>query len=154
MTRSLTHVENGAFIFACGGKKSRKPVKPFEVKAGDKVMRKSDKSRLAIGDVLRVTDSRIYIRWPAPHRLGGEFHHTNIKRTTTDLIIATPLAVAERRRDVRLAVVCGAIRSFIAYSKRDGDAYHERQINEKVRWLMKSAYELEGFNGEQKGGAE
>ena len=132
-------------IFIQCEKKTR-PRKALDLKAGDKVMRKSEKDlRLAIGEVEWVSNGRARIKWPAPRRIGGESHHSTVKLTSRDLMLATPLAIAERVVDVRLARVRSAMRSLTQYGKRDGDAYYERQIEIATRRLLEAAREFDAL---------
>jgi hypothetical protein len=140
MSNQFIHIE-------CGRpQKQRKQRPALDLKRGDKVLRKSDASRrLAIGEVEWVSNGRARIKWPAPTRIGGECHHSTVKLNSPDLLMATPEAIAERRRDVRLDRVKGAMRELISYGPRDGDAYYERRINQKVHLLLEASRELEAI---------
>jgi hypothetical protein len=134
-------------LIHCGSKKrARRKPQALDLKPGDKVLRKSDQfRRLAIGEVEWVSNGRARIKWPAPTRIGGEFHHSTVKLTSRDLLIATDRAIAERRRDVRFARVLTAMQSLEIYGPRDGDHYYERKINDAVHKLMEAAKALEAI---------
>lgn len=89
---------------SCGRQRQRRTRPELDLKPGDKVLRRSDKDvRLAVGVVEAVWNGRARVRWPAPRRIGGEFHHSTVKLNSPDLMLATDEAIAERLVDVRLA---------------------------------------------------
>ncbi len=144
----------------CGGKKAWRTPARLDLKPGDKVLRKSDRDhRLAIGVVLWVRGDRARIRWPAPTRIGGEFHHSTGKLTNRDLMLATDEAIAERRVDLRLAQVRHEIGYAIRFCRNDNpadsdwfkrnnttpEAYFVKcceRIRAKVRSLVEAGREL------------
>lgn len=147
----------------CGRVRKTRPAKRLELKAGDKVLRKSDRDiRLAVGLVERVVGDTAVIRWPAPTRIGGEFHHSRVKLTSRDLMLATDEAIAERRIDVRLAIVrrdmSYALRfcridhpndvDWFVRNKTTPDDYFRKRcagLVEKVRLLVQAGRELESI---------
>jgi hypothetical protein len=100
---------------ACGSRRRRKTRSPLPLKPGDRVMRKSDRDRrVAVGVVERVGNVRAQIRWPAPTRIGGEFHHSSMRLDSPDLMVATEEAIAERVVGVRLS----ALKQQMSYALR------------------------------------
>lgn len=113
------------------------------LKVGDRVMRRSDEGRrVAVGTVVGVNGDTARVRWPAPHRIGGEFHHSNVKLTSPDLMLATDELIAERRVGVRFNNLCRAIGEAVrighipadwpGWRTTTPDDYFERQL-ERVR---------------------
>lgn len=129
---------------SCGRRsKARRKREPLPLKTGDRVMRKSDEGRrVAVGTVVGVYGDTARVRWPALHRIGGEFHHSNVKLDSPDLQIATDELIAERRVGVRFNVLCRDIREALnigqipadwpGWRTTTPDDYFERQL-ERVR---------------------
>lgn len=112
---------------ACGRGRATRRATPLALNAGDRVMRKSDEGRrVAVGVVVWADAARARIRWPAPRRIGGEFHHSTVKLTSRDLMIATDEAIAERRVSVRAAVV--------AQNERALESARERVERREPNW--------------------
>lgn len=67
---------------------------------GTQVLRKNDKLDARIGTIERIySDGTAYVRWPAPRRIGGEFHHSRLKLTA--LIVADQATVDARKAAIK-----------------------------------------------------
>lgn len=62
---------------------------------GTQVLRKGATLDARVGTIERIASNHAYVRWPAPRRIGGEFHHSRI--ALKSLIIAEPAEVERRR---------------------------------------------------------
>jgi hypothetical protein len=156
---------------SCGTKRRRSSSRPpLPLKAGDKVLRRSDSGRrVAIGVVESVWGERARIRWPAPTRIGGQFHHSTVKLTSPDLIIATDEAVAEQLVGVRLAIVRQEMGYAVRFCRIDQPsdsewfarnrttpvAYFEKlcgRLRERARLLWQAGRELKRLREGREGG--
>lgn len=126
---------------SCGrSRKARKARTPLALMPGDKVMRKSDRGvRLTIGEVKWVSGDRARIEWPASWRIGGGTLHSTVNLTSPDLMIATPLAIEERRVSVRLTKVLTRIRDAHA---TPGEGWLVRNRTTEQEWFEECCDEL------------
>ena len=67
--------------------------------AGTQVLRRGAKLDARVGTIERISGRHAYVRWPAPRRIGGEFHHSRI--LVSSLIPADTATVERRRAAVR-----------------------------------------------------
>lgn len=123
---------------ACSRSKTRRAKrepKKLELKAGDRVMRKSDRERgVYVGEVVSVGANYAQIKWSANWRIGGGSLHTRVKLTSRDLYIATDELIAERRIDVRFANLRRARKD--AFKDYGADWLARNNMNE-AQWFEK-----------------
>lgn len=62
---------------------------------GTQVLRRSAPLDARVGTIERIATNHAYVRWPAPRRIGGEFHHSRL--ALKSLVVATQDEIDRRR---------------------------------------------------------